>query len=240
MKKVFDTLIVALLIFASAVLVVQVVQAQNDNSLDSKTKERLQRIEQKVSTGSSKNVQKDNKARGKHTLGTIRAINGSIILVDNKNTTQQILTDAETDFLQVGDRGRTNISLRELRIGDRVAVYGIAKDQNTGTAEAVVRLTKSQPARHALFGKITLVNGSTFTISHIQQEKVLGTVVANNSTEIKGKSGNLTTRDLSAGVVIAVSGTVDNRGVITAKRIFVVPGKGLQKNGTSSATPSAR
>jgi hypothetical protein len=242
MKRIFDTLIVAMLIFSSAVLVVQVVQAQNENSLDSKAKERLDKIEKKLATDSSdKSTEtKVQKTQGKHVTGTITSINNTNILIDNKRSIQQVLTNSETTFLQISEKAKTTITLKDLKIGDRVAVYGLSKDESNGAAEAVVKLTKPLLNRHAIFGKITLVNGSSLTITHIQQDRVLGTVVVNNSTLIRGKDVSLTAADLKAGDIIAASGTVDSKGVITAKKIFVVPGKGLQKSGTSSATPSAR
>ena len=67
-------------------------------------------------------------------------------------------------------------------------------------------------------------------------------MAADAAIKIKGTDGTASVSDIQKDDVIVAVGTVGKTGTITAKRIFVVPGKreGLQpKESTSSATPSA-
>ena len=256
MKK----LALALLIIFSFVTLSGVAYAQNLDATSSaerreeakskaseRAKDRLEQLKEKRASKSAeiKERIRDKARRRAHVFGEITAISGSTITIQTRaEEVKTVLTDTATKFFEIGKGGKQEIKLESLKVGDKIAAVGIAHDENTGTARFVVKITKPSIRKHAVFGEVTEIGNNQLTISHlIHKDKPTTTVKVTSDTKIKIKvKEDAAFADIKVGDKVAASGTVDDKGVITAKRLFVIPGKfeGVKpKDATSSATPSA-
>ena len=249
MKK----LILVLILMFSLSTLVGAAYAQNPDatkSAENKAAERAKdRLEQLNSRRASKSADvketRDEARRRAHVFGEITAISGTTMTIQTRSDENKtILTDTETKFLSIGKGGKKEIKLADLATGDNIAVVGIAKDESSGTGKFVVKLNKPPTNRHALFGEVKGIGDGQITVSHLNHKDKPTTTVkvsADTKIKIKGKE-SATISDIKVGDKVAASGTVDDKGAITAKRLFVIPGKATgaePKVSTKSATPSA-
>ena len=222
-----------------------VLVAASHEDVIEKNKERVEKLKDELSTKSADLKKSGSIYKRSHVFGTITAIADSTVTIETKRgDVKDVFTDDFTKFFSVGTGGKTTIALENLKVGDRVSAVGISADDTGGKAKFVVRIAKSASKRHAVLGKVKSVSGSTLTLTHLTQTDREFTVVvaADAAIKIKGTDGTASVSDIQKDDVIVAVGTVGKTGTITAKRIFVVPGKreGLQpKESTSSATPSA-
>ncbi len=246
MKKI----VALILIIFSITFFAGVVNAQNaTTSADRKSeaaqrvKDRFEQLRQRRATISAKI--RDTFRRRAHVFGEITAISGTTITIQaRRDTVKTIFTNNDTKFLQIGKDGKKKIALADLKVGNKIAAVGIAKDEDSGLAKFVVKLTSPQVRRHTFFGKVSSISGDTLTLVHlIHSDRPAVTVKVNSETTIKirGKEGAIFA-DIKVDDKVTASGTVDNSGVITARKLFVIPGKfegAAPKEATDSATPSA-
>lgn len=217
--------------------------AENKSKVAQRAKERLDKLNEKRATKSAK--VRDKARRRAHVTGTITAISVSTVTIETKKGgVKTIFTNEATKFLQIGKGGKTVIKLGDLKVEDRIAAVGIAKDESNGTAKYIVKLNKPSKNKHSVFGEVSKLGENELTISHlIHKDKPTTVVEVTGDTKIKVKGADTATfADIKEGDKVAVSGTVDDDGVLTAKRVFVIPGKfeGTKPKGaTESATPSA-
>jgi ATPase subunit of ABC transporter with duplicated ATPase domains len=207
--------------------------AENDNKAAERAKDRLEKLREKR-TATKSSEKRDEARKRSHVLGEITAISGTTITIQTKEgSTKTIFTDSETKFFQIGKGGKKKISLSNIKVGDRIAAVGIAKDEDSGLAKFVVKLTKPEKNRHSFFGKVKSISGGTLTLVHqIHTDRPAVTVKTTSSTKIKVKGKeSASLSDVSIDDRVAVSGTVDEKGIITAKK--------LPKEATKSATKSA-
>lgn len=250
-------IVLVILIIFSFTTIAGIAYAQNPDSTKSadkksaaaqRAKDRLEQLKDRRATKSAQTKEniRDKVRRRAHVTGEIKAISGTTLTIrTGSDDLKTILTDGETKFLQLGKDGKKEINLGDLEVGDRVAAVGIAKDENTGTAKFVIKLIKPARNRHAVFGEVSTVGDNELTISHlIHKDKPTTTVKVTAATKIKIKGKeDASFSDIEDGDKVAVSGTVDEKGVITAKRLFVITGKfegAKPKPATKSATKSAK
>jgi len=241
-KRIVDLLVLAFLTVFSVAM--GFAYAQNappaggqENTIDSRAKDRLEKIEEKLATASS-GQKSASKTKAGHFVGTLLRVNATTLLVNTEAGVKTVSTDSKTRFIQIAS-GKTAISLTSLKAGDRLAIHGINKHESEGSAKLVARLgTKIK--RYAVFGRISSLTTSALTLTHIKdEERVLASVNLTSSTVYKTKNEDITFAKLRLGDVVAVSLIVDDKGNFTAKRVFLVPGLGL-KEATASASPSAK
>lgn len=248
--------VVAILIIFSVALFGGVANAQNQEATSSvskkseaaeRAKDRLEKLKARRATKSAeiKEKTRDKARRRAHVFGEISAISGTTITIETKrDAVKTVLTDDKTKFLQIGKGGKKEISLSALALGDKIAAVGIANDENSGTAKFVIKLTGKQAKRHAVFGKVSEISSSQLSISHLihtDKPAIVVKVAVDTKIKIRGKA-DAVFADIKVGDKIAASGQIDDKGVIAAKRIFVIPGKfegAGSKEATKSATPSA-
>ncbi len=219
--------------------------SEKNNKAAERAKDRLEKLKEKRSSATASSKNKDESRKRSHVLGEITAISSTTITIQTKEgSTKTIFTDDTTKFFQIGKGGKKKINLSNLKVGDRIAAVGIANDEDSGLAKFVVKLTKPENKRHSFFGKVKSISGNTLTLVHqihADRPAVTVNVTTNTKTKVKGKeSGSLS--DVSVDDRVAVSGTVDDKGVITAKKLFVIPGKAIgqkTKEATKSATTSS-
>ena len=217
-----------------------------DNKAAERTKDRLEQLKARRASKSADIKETRDKARRRaHVFGEITAISGTTLTIQTRSDEiKTVLTDSETKFLSIGKGGKKEIKLTALAVGDNIAAVGIAKDESAGTAKFVVKLNKPPTNRHSIFGEVSVVDTGQIIIAHlIHKDKPTTTVKVTADTKIKIKGKDpATLSDIKVGDKVAASGTVDDKGIITAKRLFVIPGKATgaePKVSTKSATPSA-
>ncbi|MCH8821357.1 hypothetical protein IID23_02415 [Patescibacteria group bacterium] len=217
--------------------------AEEKSKVAERAKERLDKLNEKRATKSAK--VRDKARRRAHVTGTITAISASTVTIETKKgDIKTIFTNEATKFLQIGKEGKSDIKLADLKIEDKIAAVGIAKDENSGVAKFIVKLNKSGQMRHSVFGEVSKLGDNELTVSHIiHKDKPTTVVKITSDTKIKIKGNDAATfTDIKEGDKVAVSGTVDDNGVLTARRVFVIPGKfeGTKpQDATDSATPSS-
>ena len=222
-----------------------VLVAASHEDVVEKNKERVEKLKEELSTKSADLKKSGSIYKRSHVFGTITAIADSTVTIETKRgDVKDVFTDDFTKFFSVGAGGKTTIAFENLKVGDKISAVGISSDDTGGKAKFVVRIAKSVSKRHAVLGKVKSVSGSTLTLTHLTQTDREFTVVvaAGAAIKIKGTAGAASVSDIQKDDVIIAVGTVGSNGTITARRLFVVPGKreGLQpKESTSSATPSA-
>lgn len=250
-------IVLVILIIFSFTTIAGIAYAQNPDSTKSadkksaaaqRAKDRLEQLKARRATKSAqvKEQIRDKVRRRAHVTGEITAISGTTFTIQTRSDgIKTILTDGETKFLQLGKGGKKEINLGDLKVGDRIAAVGIAKDENTGTAKFIVKLIKPDKNRHAVFGEVSAVGDNELTISHLTHKDKPTTTVkvtADTKIKIKGKE-EADFSDIKVGDKVATSGSVDEKGVITAKRLFVIPSNAAgvnPKESTKSATKSAK
>jgi len=183
--------------------------------------------------------------RRAHVFGVVTAISGNNLTIQTLGgEIKTVFTDENTKFFQVGKGGKKKITLDDLKIGDKIAAVGIVNDEDSGTAFLIVKFNRPMVRRHAVFGQVTKASDNELTVSHIFHKNRPTTtikVTSNTVIQIKGDASS-TFADIKVGDIVVASGTVDSQGVITAKVVFVIPGKFLgikPKEATGSATHSA-
>lgn len=173
------------------------------------------------------------------TFGNLTEItNNSITFNDKNNKVSQAAIDKNTKFI---GKNKRFLKLKELKPNDIVAVISTDNDLTSTSGAALKKTIKifvksasdsAQTKRQAVYGIISNITGKVITLTHpVQQDKTY-TVVTNSQTIIKVKGvEDATLQSLQVDQRISAVGTVDTNGVITAKRIHVIPGlaKGLLK-----------
>ena len=203
-----------------------------------KTKERIEKLREQLATKSS-DLKKAASNPSSHIFGTLSAISKSSFTVETRQgglTT--VFTDDLTKFYSIGEKSKSVITLADLKVGDKVSVVGLGKDNIVGTAKSVVKINKPITKRSAVAGKVKSIDGTSLTLTHIIHTDRTFTVNVASETmiKIKGKE-TATLADIKVGDFIVAAGSVDEKGILTAKRVFVIGVK--PKEATKSATPSS-
>jgi len=219
------------------------VAAANSETTD-KNKERIEKLRERLATKSAELKKAISISARSHVFGSLTAISGSSITMETKSGGLiTVFTDDLTKFLAIGDQGKSEIAFSDLRLGDKVSVVGVSKDSTVGSAKFVIRIGKSLVKRAAVAGKVKSIDGASLTLTHIIHTDRTFTINTTSETKIKVKGKeNATLADVKVDDIVVASGTVDEKGVIAAKRIFVIPGGFVgakPKESTKSATPSS-
>jgi molybdopterin-binding protein len=219
--------------------------ASSHKTLAEKDTDNINKLKKDLATKSSEKKSSGAIYKRSHVFGTITDIKNQTLTIETKKgSIKTVFTDEFTEFYSVGAKGKSSVSLEELKVGDRISVVGIGKDDTDGSAKFIVRQSKSISKRHALLGKIKKISGNTLTLTHITQTGREFTILVNKEVviKLKGVEGDSAIEDLKKGDVIVATGNINKKGSLVANKIFVVPGKreGLKpKESTKSATPSS-
>lgn len=219
------------------------VAAANSETTD-KNKERIEKLRERLATKSSELKKAISISARSHVFGSLTGLSGTSITIETKSGGLiTVFTDDLTKFLAIGDQGKSDLAFSDLKVGDKVAAVGVGKDSTVGAAKFVVRIGKSLVKRAAVAGKVKSIDGTSLTITHIIHTERTFTINTTSETKIKVKGKeNATLADVKVDDIVVASGSVDEKGVIAAKRVFVIPGKfaGVKpKEATKSATPSS-
>jgi hypothetical protein len=155
--------------------------------------------------------------------GKISVISGSTLTVTAGDKTYTV--DASAAKITKGfGRQATSSTIADLKVGDMIAVSGAVSGTNI-TAQTIMIFSgqrnsekdnRMMPVKPIAAGKVTAVNGTSFTIKgngmfsgFKKGQSVSFTVKTDSSTVFKkdGKTASLS--DITAGVVVTVSGTID-------------------------------
>jgi len=240
-KKILISAILMSIIFANPVFA----DTEKDATAAAKKKvsERIEKLKEKIATKEGRlrkeATQEAKRQLGKHHIkGVITQILEDSFQVQTSKLTVLILTDTDTKYVQISGGPKQTISFSDLKVNDRVSVVGIDKKDLEGLAKLVVRHPRQKfLKKRAVFGTLTSIDGNNLIISHIRKSDILWQVKVTDETRIKKVGKNRATlADLKVGDRLVAVGTVDDAGVITAKFLFISPGK---FKGIPLSTPSA-
>lgn len=178
----------------------------------------------------------------RHFLGLVTTLNATnrSFTVDNGTKKLVVATSQTTKFLGFSGSNKTVSSFEALKVNSKVSVLGHVAG-STLTAKMVALLPEKKTTRHGDSGKITAVSGSSVTYSPVSKKNSTGTANFTNGTvftkKVDGKITRVTQAALTVGDRISFVGTVDEKGVITAKLIHIIP---VNPAPTKTATSSAR
>jgi hypothetical protein len=219
--------------------------AESSTTAEENSKEKIDKLRERLATKSSELKKGASTFKNSHIFGTISAIDDTVVTVETKQgSVKTVFTDDITKFYSIGSSGRSIIAISDLKVGDKVAAVGINKNDTNGTAKFIIRQEQTPQKRHSVAGKVKAVEGNTIILTHLTQTDRTFVVKLASDSVIKVKGSDATTLTyVKVDDVVVASGTVEKDGTITAKRIFVIPGKFLgvkPKESTTSATPSAK
>jgi hypothetical protein len=186
-------------------------------------------------------------------LGKKRGFFGEILEIGDKTITLSIrvgeLKVNVVDDTSIIGLKKEKLTIDKLKTGDYVIAMGYMVEEGTLEAKRVVVITKPKAtAREVAFGVISDISSEEKIITVKNERKQTSyTVEVTSETVITKK---MTTKvekvsfeDLAEQDRILAIGTpgTDSKKIITAKMIFVIPGKAVgQTTSTPSATPSPR
>ncbi|MFC1975845.1 DUF5666 domain-containing protein [Chloroflexota bacterium] len=155
--------------------------------------------------------------------GKVTAIEGEVIVVENRQGSQRITTNADTKFRI----GREEGSLADIEVDHLVLALGEKQDDGF-VAKVVIAATKDQVRHHTLHGKVLSVDVDEGVLTVETQGDKEGTWTINTTGQTKYRVHgieNPTLADVSVGAHVIVVGKADedsdNTG--TARLIAVVP-----------------
>jgi len=218
------------------------VAAENTDTIKKNT-DRIQKLKEQISTSSPELKKNSSSLKRTHVFGIIESIEDTTLTVDTNKGLKTAFTDDFTKFIFIDQEGRKGITLTDLKIGDKVSVVGVGKDDTNGLAKFVIVQNKPFAKRHALLGKVKEISETSLILTHLTRTDRKFMINITNDTTIKIKGvDEASIADIKVGDIMIVSGSVNNEGTINAEKIFVVPGKfkGVEpKESTKSATPSS-
>lgn len=164
----------------------------------------------------------------RHFLGLVTALNATnrSFTVDNGTKKLVVATSQTTKFLGFSGSIKTVSNFEALKLNSKVSVLGHVAG-STLTAKMIALLPEKKTTRHADSGKITAVSGSSVTYNPTSKKNSLGTANFTSTTvftkKVDGKITRVTASSLVVGDRISLVGTTDDKGVITAKLIHIIP-----------------
>ena len=163
-------------------------------------------------------------------VGTITSVNqetGTFMLATNKGA-RLIKTTAATIFQTVGG---TSLSLSNLSISDYVGVLGkLSGDTDEVTAIQVIKAAQAPSGkRQAIYGIVVGkdavgASGALLTISHPGNGSKREVSLTYRTKITTRGAASASIADISTSDRIVAVGTVDERGVIVAEKLYIVPG----------------
>lgn len=177
----------------------------------------------------------------RHFLGLVTTLNATnkSFTVDNGTKKLVVATSELTKFVGYSGTSKTVSSFEALKVNSKVSVVGHVAG-STLTAKIVALLPEKKITRHGDSGKITAVSGSSVTYTPTSKKNSSGTANFTSTTiftkKVDGKITRVTATSLVVGDRISLVGTADDKGVITAKLIHIIPATPVTtKTATSSA-----
>lgn len=218
--------------------------ASSHKDLAEKKSDKIENLKENLATKSSKQKSSGSIYKRTHVFGTITSIDEQTIMIETKKgDVKTIFSDEFTKFFSIGTKGKSSITLEDLAIGEAISAVGIGKDDTGGKAKFIIRQKRGVSKRHAVLGKVKKISGDTLTITHLTHTDREFTINIEEGARIKIKGNeNAAVSDIKKDDIIVATGNVDKNGTLTAKKIFLIPGKreGIKpKESTKSPTPSS-
>lgn len=185
-------------------------------------------------------------------VGSVDTVSGNTIVVDDKKNNKKTEAVVDSNTKVVGQDKKT-LRINQIKPKDLVAVLSTDSGEpaTEGGKKKVVKVfvkdasASAQSKRRAIQGLITAINDGLITVVHqIHQDRIFN-LLTNALTLVKMKGViDATVASLDLGMRIAAVGDLNEEGILVAKRIHVIPGKGkglpgFNPTATPSATPSA-
>jgi hypothetical protein len=186
-------------------------------------------------------------------MGKISAISGSIITVAGRNNTTYTIDATSAKITSGFGTSTQTIAISNLTVGEMISVTGTVSGNNvTATAISVftgTRNTGNIARTPRVMGKVTVVNGSSFTVqanrgfrgakktatTATAPAAVTYTVNTTGSTTFTKDGKAATLADVTTGEMVNVSGTPDASNNVAANSVNVVTKIAAPKNGAHTA-----
>lgn len=187
---------------------------------------RLQQIENKTSTESSKvaTTSATPKLNSISFLdGKVLTISSSVLVLDCENGTKAIYTTDSTKFINLDSSGKKLIGFGDLKIGDTIQVLGLNPAESTGTAKIIVRSSVINGSNtFSLIARISDISEGLINLkNYTRDDLALIKVSYDSSVLINSGSKTLKITDLKPNNKVVTAGTIDNKGTLLAKEILV-------------------
>ncbi|MFC1711338.1 DUF5666 domain-containing protein [Patescibacteria group bacterium] len=180
----------------------------------------------------------DKEEKGKKTdnqavVGNVEETAEQYLILTDKKGKKKVKTNIDEDTEIIGKDKNKN-KLKFLKPKDKAAI--ITDEEASGSPKLKRALkvfhreatASAQLNRRALQGVITSLSASSITIAHQTQRDRVTTILINNDTAYKLKGvEDASLTDLTLGQRIVVIGDRDEAGVLTARRVHVIPGKAI-------------
>lgn len=165
----------------------------------------------------------EGRAAGERAGGTISSVGVDRFELKGRNgEAQTVLVDDQTRFREGSRENQKDLSLEDLKAGDRVTVMGKLNDNKEFVASVVRRLTPEEIARFEnsggrTFGQIVSIQGNELKIhNQFRGDQV---VVVSDQTSIMKDGQAITPKDLKVGDRVAAIGK-EADGKLAAERII--------------------
>ena len=184
------------------------------------------------------------------TIGNVESVTGNKVVLEEKKTKQktEVVLDEETKLI---GKNKRLLNLDQIKLKDKIAIIS-SESAELATAGGKIRKTirvfvrqesqAQEGKRRAVQGIISNLEGNQITLVHqIHQDRVYQ-LSFNSQTVIKIKGvANATAANLEVGQRMVAVGSLDENGLIVAKKIHVIPGQatGVFEKVTPTATPTA-
>lgn len=163
-------------------------------------------------------------------MGTVTAINGSILTVSQNSKTYTVNTGKfDTCTTQFRRRFWGSSSISEISVNDKVNVFGVWTDDAKTTVNAcLVRDASIQKRFGVFFGNIISINSTGFTMSTKSENRANQTVtVSSTTTIVDRKEKKIGLGDIQIGNLVRVKGMWDNQAntitEVTNVKDFTIP-----------------
>ena len=150
--------------------------------------------------------------------GTVDAISGTTITLTAKNSTKYNVEASNAKIVKAG----STIALTAIQVGDTLLVKGKVSGTDVSATAIIdgigfkkgVRAIKNEFVKgNITFGKITSLNGSTFTVeSHNKNATTTISVTTTATTTFKKDAATASLTDLAVGEHVLIAGTKDSSG----------------------------
>lgn len=189
---------------------------------DLETQKRLNEVEAKRATSSATDsAAQKNLGEITYIEGTIVSTGASVLVFSTTTGSKTIYTNDVTKFINLDGKGKKLIGFGDLKIGESIMVVGLPSAAGSGSAKLIIRDQNLKPKYFSSLSRVAEIKDSVVTVKGYSREDLPSNKVATNSTTTVKKSGSTLTLDnLKVNDKVVVTGTIDEKGTLTASEIL--------------------
>ena len=152
---------------------------------------------------------------GKGTGGEVTAIDGGSLTVQTRND-ETVTVNTNDDTKVMLAETRTEGSISDIQVGDKIGVRGQRNDDGTVEAAGIIILPRGDMAG----GKVTEVSGSTITVDNPKDDTT--TIVTNADTQFRvGRNNEGSLEDVNTDSFVMAVGELQDDGSLMARQVMI-------------------